>query len=64
LLRQNASYATFYNKRQWVDFSKPTKTYLFSYQAGFAENEGSAIGAFSADYGLLTTFGGIVNFAS
>ena len=62
-VRQNASYATFYNKRQWVDFQNPPQTYLFSYSGRFAENEGLAIGVFQQNYGLLTTFGGIVNFA-
>ncbi|MDG2431066.1 type IX secretion system membrane protein PorP/SprF, partial [Flavobacterium sp.] len=62
-VRQNASYVTFYNKRQWIDFLNPPQTYLFSYSGRFAENQGLAIGAFQQNYGLLTTFGGIANFA-
>ncbi|WP_192500782.1 PorP/SprF family type IX secretion system membrane protein, partial [Flavobacterium sp. PL002] len=62
-VRQNATYASFYNKRQWVAFQDAPQTYLVSYSGRFSENEGLAIGLFQQNYGLLTTFGVIGNFA-
>jgi type IX secretion system PorP/SprF family membrane protein len=62
-VREQNSYATIYNKRQWVQFDNAPLTYFASYSGRFLENEGIGIGLFQQNYGLLTTFGGVVNFA-
>jgi type IX secretion system PorP/SprF family membrane protein len=62
-VKQNATFATFYNKRQWVGFQDPPQTYLFGYSGRFSENQGLGLGVFQQNYGLLTTFGAIANFA-
>ncbi|WP_141672814.1 PorP/SprF family type IX secretion system membrane protein, partial [Flavobacterium crassostreae] len=62
-VRQNATYASFYNKRQWVAFQDAPQSYLVGYSGRFSENGGLGLGLFQQNYGLLTTFGAIANFA-
>ncbi|GAA4281285.1 PorP/SprF family type IX secretion system membrane protein [Gaetbulibacter aestuarii] len=62
-VREQNKFITFTNKREWVQFDNPPQTYLFSYSGRFRENIGAGLGLFQQDYGVLTTFGGIVNFA-
>ncbi|OXA85458.1 PorP/SprF family type IX secretion system membrane protein, partial [Flavobacterium hydatis] len=62
-VREQNSYVSFYNKRQWVQFDNAPQTYLFSYSGRFRENEGIGVGLFQQNYGLMTTFGILGNFA-
>jgi type IX secretion system PorP/SprF family membrane protein len=62
-VREQGSYLSFYNKRQWIQFDNAPETYLFGYSGRFKENEGIAIGLFQQNYGILTTFGAVTNFA-
>ncbi|MFV8374265.1 PorP/SprF family type IX secretion system membrane protein [Flavobacterium sp. LB1P71] len=62
-VREQTTNISFYNKRQWVQFDDAPQTYLASYSGRFRENEGIAIGLFQQNYGVLTTFGAVANFA-
>ncbi|GAA4270138.1 PorP/SprF family type IX secretion system membrane protein [Hyunsoonleella aestuarii] len=62
-VREQNRYISFTNKRQWVQFDNAPQTYLFSYSGRFRENIGTGIALFQQDYGVLTTFGGLLNFA-
>ncbi|MFV5690843.1 PorP/SprF family type IX secretion system membrane protein [Flavobacterium sp. LT1R49] len=62
-VREQSTNISFYNKRQWVQFDDAPQTYLASYSGRFSENEGIAIGLFQQNYGVLTTFGAVANFA-
>ncbi|MFD2725838.1 PorP/SprF family type IX secretion system membrane protein [Hyunsoonleella rubra] len=62
-VRENNRFASFSNKREWVQFEDAPQTYLFSYSGRFRENIGAGIGLFQQNYGVFTTFGGVVNFA-
>src|SRR5690606_33839085 len=62
-VREQHKYITFTNKREWVQFDDAPQTYLFSFSGRFKENSGVGIGLFQQNYGVLTTFGGIVNYA-
>jgi type IX secretion system PorP/SprF family membrane protein len=62
-VRETNAYASFYNKRQWVQFDNAPQTYLANYSGRFGENEAFAFGLFQQNYGLMTVFGGIGNFA-
>ncbi|MBP6755931.1 MAG: type IX secretion system membrane protein PorP/SprF, partial [Bacteroidia bacterium] len=62
-VREQSSYVSFYNKRQWVQFDNAPQTYLFSYSGRFRDNQGIGIGLFQQNYGVLTTFGAVANFA-
>ncbi|WP_044639052.1 PorP/SprF family type IX secretion system membrane protein [Siansivirga zeaxanthinifaciens] len=62
-VREQNRYLSFTNKKQWTQFEDAPQTNLFSYSGRLSENSGMGIGLFQQDYGVLTTFGGIVNFA-
>ncbi|HRM45807.1 MAG TPA: PorP/SprF family type IX secretion system membrane protein, partial [Flavobacterium sp.] len=62
-VKEQGATLSFYNKRQWVQFDDAPQTYLFSYSGRFKENEGVSLGLFQQNYGVLTTFGGVANFA-
>ncbi|MDR7369843.1 PorP/SprF family type IX secretion system membrane protein [Flavobacterium aquidurense] len=62
-VRESNPYVSFYNKRQWTQFDNAPQTYLFNYSGRFRENDAYAIGLFQQNYGLMTVFGGVVNFA-
>ena len=62
-VRQQHKYISLYNTREWVQFQDAPLTYLASYSGRFRENIGVGLGVFQQNYGVLTTFGGILNFA-
>ena len=62
-VRQQNKYISFNNKREWVQFDDAPQTYLFGYSGRFRENIGAGISLFQQNYGVLTTFGGVLNFA-
>ena len=62
-VREQNKYISFYNKRQWMQFENAPQTFLLSYAGRFKENSGVAIGVFQQNYGVLTTFGGVLNYA-
>ncbi|WP_055437215.1 PorP/SprF family type IX secretion system membrane protein [Lacinutrix algicola] len=62
-VREQNKYISISNKREWVQFDDAPTTYLASYSGRFGENIGAGVGVFQQNYGVLTTFGGILNFA-
>ncbi|MGM5470264.1 PorP/SprF family type IX secretion system membrane protein [Flavobacteriaceae bacterium LMO-SS05] len=62
-VREQNTYLSFYNKREWVQFDDAPQTYLASYSGRFRENSGLGVGLFQQNYGVMTTFGGVFNFA-
>merc|ERR1711976_3143 len=62
-VREQNKYISFNNKRQWVQFGNAPEMFLGSYSGRFAENIGAGVAAFQQNYGVLTTFGGLLNFA-
>ena len=62
-VRQQNKYVSFNNKREWVQFNNAPQTYLLSYSGRFQENIGAGVSLFQQKYGVLTTFGGVLNFA-
>ncbi|WP_299362115.1 PorP/SprF family type IX secretion system membrane protein [Winogradskyella sp.] len=62
-VREQNKYISFNNKREWIQFDNAPETFLGSYSGRFAENIGAGIAAFQQNYGVLTTFGGLLNFA-
>ena len=62
-VREQNKNISFFNKREWVQFEDAPLTYLASYTGRFAENIGGGVGLFQQNHGVLTTFGGILNFA-
>ncbi|WP_232217128.1 PorP/SprF family type IX secretion system membrane protein [Winogradskyella sp. J14-2] len=62
-VREQNKYISFNNKRQWVQFDNAPEMFLGSFSGRFAENIGAGVAAFQQNYGVLTTFGGLLNFA-
>ncbi|AUP81345.1 PorP/SprF family type IX secretion system membrane protein [Flavivirga eckloniae] len=62
-VREQNKYISINNKRQWAQFDDAPQTLLFGYSGRFRENIGVGVGVFQQNYGVLTTFGGILNFA-
>ncbi|TYC14145.1 type IX secretion system membrane protein PorP/SprF [Bizionia gelidisalsuginis] len=62
-VREQDKYISLSNKREWVEFEDAPLTYLASYSGRFGENMGAGIAVFQQNYGVLTTFGGLLNFA-
>ncbi|WP_238987235.1 PorP/SprF family type IX secretion system membrane protein [Confluentibacter flavum] len=62
-VREQNKYITFTNKREWMQFDNAPQTYLFSYSGRLNENSGVGVGLFQQNYGVLTTFGGVFNYA-
>lgn len=62
-VREQNKYISFSNKRQWIQFDNAPEMFLGSYSGRFSENIGAGVAAFQQNYGVLTTFGGLINFA-
>jgi type IX secretion system PorP/SprF family membrane protein len=62
-VREQNKYISINNKREWVQFEDAPQTYLLSYSGRFRENIGVGIGFFQQNYGVLTSYGGILNLA-
>ncbi len=62
-VREQSTIASIFSKRQWVQFDNAPTTYFASYSGRFLENEGIGLGVFKQNYGVLTTFGALANFA-
>lgn len=62
-VREQNRFISINNKREWVQFDNAPETYLASYSGRFAENIGAGLAVFQQNYGVLTTFGGLLNFA-
>jgi type IX secretion system PorP/SprF family membrane protein len=62
-VREQSKYFTVTNKRELVAVEDAPLTYLFNYSGRIKENIGAGIGVYQQNYGVLTTFGGILNFA-
>jgi hypothetical protein len=63
LVREQNKYLTFTNKRQLLQLDEGPQTFLFSYSGRFSEKIGAGLGLFQQNFGILTTFGGLLNFA-
>ena len=62
-VREQNKYITATNKREYVGIEDAPIAYFFNYSGRINEKMGAGIGVFQQNYGILTTFGGILNFA-
>ena len=62
-VREQNRIISIYNKRELVQFNDAPLTYIASYSGRFGENIGAGLSLFQQNYGVLTTFGGVLNFA-
>ena len=62
-VRQQNRFINATSKRERTQFNNAPETLLASYSGRFSENIGAGVSAFQQNYGVLTTFGGVLNFA-
>lgn len=62
-VREQNKYISFNNKRENIQFDNAPESFIGAYSGRFAENIGAGVSAFQQNYGILTTFGGLLNFA-
>jgi len=62
-VREQNTYINITNKREWVQFEDAPETYVLNYSGRFRENIGIGVGLFQQNYGVLTSFGGVLNVA-
>ncbi len=62
-VREQNKFIAISNKRELQQVENAPVTYLASFSGRIQENMGVGIGAFQQNFGVLTTFGGIANFA-
>ena len=62
-VREQNKFITVTNKRELVEVQDAPLTYFANFSGRFKENIGAGIGVYQQNYGVLTTFGGILNFA-
>tara|TARA_R110000787_G_scaffold28923_5_gene78810 strand:+ start:47874 stop:50393 length:2520 start_codon:yes stop_codon:yes gene_type:complete len=62
-VREQNKYISATNKRELVGIEDGPLTYFINYSGRIKENIGVGIAVFQQNYGVLTTFGGIINFA-
>ena len=62
-VREQHKYISIYNKREFIQFEDAPVTYLANYSGRFGENTGAGLSLFQQNFGVLTTFGGVLNYA-
>ncbi|MES2812360.1 MAG: PorP/SprF family type IX secretion system membrane protein, partial [Bacteroidota bacterium] len=62
-IREDESFVSFLNKRQWMGFEDAPTSYFFSYSGKFRDQNGIGFGIFQRNVGVMTSFGAVANFA-
>ncbi|WP_134397007.1 PorP/SprF family type IX secretion system membrane protein [Flavobacterium psychrophilum] len=62
-VREDESFVSMYNKRQFSGLENAPQAYFASYSGKFREDNAIGFGLFQRNYGVLTTFGIVGNFA-
>ncbi|WP_115462919.1 PorP/SprF family type IX secretion system membrane protein [Winogradskyella aurantiaca] len=62
-VREENKTLSFTNKREWVQFENVPVSYVFGYSGRINERSAAGISLFQRNYGILTTFGGVLNYA-
>ncbi|WP_291114773.1 PorP/SprF family type IX secretion system membrane protein [Flavobacterium sp. UBA6135] len=63
VVRENENYITMYHRNQWIQFKDSPELYMLSYAGKFNEKAGAGIGLYQQNLGIITSFGGIANYA-
>uniref|UniRef100_UPI00261F84BD PorP/SprF family type IX secretion system membrane protein n=1 Tax=Flavobacterium sp. TaxID=239 RepID=UPI00261F84BD len=62
-VREDESFISILNRRQWTSFEDTPQMYLFSYSGKFRDDNGVAFSVFQRNQGIISSFGAIINFA-
>jgi type IX secretion system PorP/SprF family membrane protein len=62
-VKEEFSQASFFNRRQWTGFENAPNLYLASFTSNIDDNSRFGVALNQQDFGVLTNFGGAVNYA-
>ena len=62
-VREEFPILNLYSKSQWTTFEGAPQNYFINYTSKILDNSAFSLGAFKQDFGVLSTTGGILNFA-
>jgi len=62
-VRESDSYLTLYHRNQWIQFNDSPELYMLSYSGKHGERAGVGIGIYQQNIGIITSFGGVGNYA-
>ncbi|WP_333693534.1 PorP/SprF family type IX secretion system membrane protein [Flavobacterium sp.] len=62
-VRETETYLTLYHRSQWIEFDDSPELYMLSYTGRYGERAGVGIGLFQQNLGVITSFGGVGNYA-
>ena len=60
---EKTSYVSLYHRNQWLQFDDSPKVYMASYSSSLTDKTGLAFGIYQQKEGVLTSWGGIANYA-
>ena len=63
VVRENDSYLTLYHRNQWIQFDDSPELYMLSYSGKYSERAGVGIGIYQQNLGIISSFGGVGNYA-
>ncbi len=62
-VREDESFISILNRRQWTSFEDTPQMYLFSYSGKFREDNGLAFSVFQKNQGIISSIGAVLNYA-
>ena len=64
VVREYNQTISFTNKREWVQFNDSPSSFIFSYSGRLNDKSGFGAALYQQNFGVLTTYGGVLNYAS
>jgi type IX secretion system PorP/SprF family membrane protein len=62
-VKETDTYLTLYHRNQWIEFNDSPELYMISYAGKVGERSGAGIGLYQQNLGIITSFGGVANYA-
>lgn len=62
-VREDNTYIALYHRNQWVQYDDSPKVYMLDYTGKFTDRAGFGFGIYQQTIGVISSFGGIANYA-
>ena len=62
-VKETNTYLTLYHRNQWIEFNDSPELYMISYSGKVGDRSGAGIGLYQQNLGIITSFGGVANYA-
>ena len=63
VVKENDMHLTLYHRNQWIEFNDSPELYMLTYSGRVGERSGAGIGLYQQNLGIITSFGGVANYA-